>query len=87
MFRKGGKSTSMNTGGRRRVATEFEDGGEMIEEYDLKTDELLLRKRRGRTVLGKDEASATRKPSTPRTSMYARTHVRWRWLIETETEI
>ena len=45
MFRKGGKSTSMNTGGRRRVATEFEDGGEMIEEYDLKTDELLLRKR------------------------------------------
>ena len=54
MFRKGGKSTSMNTGGRRRVATEFEDGGEMIEEYDLKTDELLLRKRRGRTVLGKD---------------------------------
>lgn len=67
MFRKGGKSTSMNTGGRRRVATEFEDGGEMIEEYDLKTDELLLRKRRGRTVLGKDETWEYLVGEAPRT--------------------
>ena len=57
----------MNTGGRRRVATEFEDGGEMIEEYDLKTDELLLRKRRGRTVLGKDEAWEYLVGEAPRT--------------------
>ena len=26
--------------------------GEMVEEYDLQTDELLVRKRRGKTVLG-----------------------------------
>ena len=30
----------------RAVHTTFEDGGEMVEEYDLKTDELMVRKRR-----------------------------------------
>ena len=57
----------MNHGGRRRVVTEFDDGGEMIEEYDLKTDELLLRKRRGRTVLGKDEEWEYLTGEAPRT--------------------
>jgi hypothetical protein len=27
---------------------------ELVEEYDLKTDELMVRKRRSKTVLGKD---------------------------------
>ena len=44
----------MHTGGRRKVHTTFEDGSELVEEYDLKTDELLVRKRRSKTVLGKD---------------------------------
>ena len=57
----------MNHGGRRGVVTEFDDGGEMIEEYDLKTDELLLRKRRGRTVLGKDEEWEYLTGEAPRT--------------------
>lgn len=54
MFRKGGSSTTMNQGNRRKVHTTFEDGSEMVEEYDLKTDELMVRKRRSKTVLGKD---------------------------------
>ena len=54
MFRKGGESTSVNQGGRRKVHTTYPDGAEMIEEFDLKTDELLVRRRRGRTTLGKD---------------------------------
>ena len=54
MFRKGGHSTSVNTGTRRKVHTTFDDGGEMVEEFDLRTDELLVRMRRSKTVLGKD---------------------------------
>jgi hypothetical protein len=54
MFRKGGESTSVKQGGRRKVHTTYPDGAEMIEEFDLKTDELLVRRRRGRTTLGKD---------------------------------
>ena len=39
--------------GRRRVHSTWEQtGAEMIEEFDAKTHELLLRKRRQRTVLG-----------------------------------
>jgi hypothetical protein len=53
MFRKGGSSTTMTQGNRRKVHTTFEDGAEMVEEYDLKTDELVVRKRRSKTVLGK----------------------------------
>jgi hypothetical protein len=54
MFRKGGHSTSVNTGTRRKVHTTFDDGSEMVEEFDLKTDELLVRMRRTKTVLRKD---------------------------------
>ena len=56
MFRKGGTSTSLNQGGRRKVHTTFDDGSELVEEFDLRTDELLVRKRRGRSALGKDGA-------------------------------
>ena len=31
------------------------DESEMVEEYELQTDELIVRKRRGKTVLGKEE--------------------------------
>ena len=54
MFRKGGQSTSVNTGTRRKVHTTYQDGSEMVEEFDLRTDELLVRMRRSKTVLGKD---------------------------------
>ena len=53
MLRQGGKSTQMVVGGRRKVHTTFEDGGELVEEYDARTDELVLRKRRGVSALGK----------------------------------
>jgi len=32
--------------------TTFEDGAELIEEYDIKTDELMVRRRRGKTATG-----------------------------------
>lgn len=38
--------------GRRRVHTTWQEGPEMIEEFDLKSNELLLRKSRKPTVLG-----------------------------------
>mmetsp|Transcript_9213 Transcript_9213/g.23559 ORF Transcript_9213/g.23559 Transcript_9213/m.23559 type:complete len:195 (-) Transcript_9213:25-609(-) len=52
MLRKGGHTTAINSGGRRKLHTTFEDGSEMVEEYDLQTNELLVRKRRAKTVLG-----------------------------------
>ena len=36
--------TSLITGGKRRLVYVYEDGREMIEEYDVKTHELLFRK-------------------------------------------
>ena len=41
MLRQGGKSTSFVTGNRKTVHTTFNDGSELVEEYDVKTDELL----------------------------------------------
>jgi hypothetical protein len=46
MFRKGGNSIATEVGNRHRVNTSWDDGTELVEEYDLKTRELLLRKRR-----------------------------------------
>ena len=40
MLRQGGKSTSFVTGNRKTVHTTFNDGSELVEEYDVKTDEL-----------------------------------------------
>ncbi|KAK9806745.1 hypothetical protein WJX72_001124 [[Myrmecia] bisecta] len=59
---QGAASTSGGTGAlahpesaaRRQLHTTWKDGSEMLEEYDLKTAELLLRKRRSRTTWGKD---------------------------------
>ena len=41
MLRKGGKSTSIVSEGRRKIHTTFEDESELVEEYDQKTEELL----------------------------------------------
>ena len=55
MLRRGGTSTSIVSGGRRKVHTTFEDGREMVEEFDVVTDELVLRKvRQGKTALGRE---------------------------------
>ena len=89
MFRRGGKTTAINSGvsdlgfrsssaprtlvrhprtthiiltystllylsaaGRKKLHTTWDDGAELIEEYDLNTDELLLRKHRKPSALG-----------------------------------
>ena len=44
--------TSMTTGGRRKMHYTLPDESEVVEEYDVQTDELLVRKRRGKTALG-----------------------------------
>lgn len=49
---EGTKCTTMSTGGRRKIHYTFPDGGELVEEYDLQTDELMVRKRCTKTVLG-----------------------------------
>eukprot|EP00741_Cyanophora_paradoxa_P005039 tig00000842_g4881.t1 len=49
---KGGKSTAVVSGNRRKVQTTYDDGTEMVEEFDLQTDELLLRKIRRPTSVG-----------------------------------
>lgn len=44
--------TSMSSSGRRKVHYTLPNGSEMVEEFDLQTDELLVRKKRVKTVLG-----------------------------------
>ncbi|CAE8705883.1 unnamed protein product, partial [Polarella glacialis] len=44
----------MRSDGRKKIHTTFPDGAEMIEEYDDKTDVLLLRKTRKPSKLGKE---------------------------------
>jgi len=39
--------------GRKKLHTTWEDGTELIEEYDVNTEELVLRRRRKKTPLGK----------------------------------
>lgn len=57
MLRRGGKSTSVVSGVRRKVHTTFEDGREMVEEYDTVTDELCTRRvRSAKTALGREGA-------------------------------
>nr|XP_014348460.1 PREDICTED: protein DPCD isoform X2 [Latimeria chalumnae] len=49
---RGAKKTALSQGGRKRVHYLFSDGKEMAEEYDIKTDELLVRKWRKKSSLG-----------------------------------
>lgn len=46
------KRLCMNSDGRKKIHTTFHDGAEMVEEFDEKTDILLLRKTRRPTKLG-----------------------------------
>ena len=45
-------TTSIISGSRRKFHTTYKDGSEMVEEYDLKTNELLVRKNRKPSQLG-----------------------------------
>ena len=47
-----GEKTAKIADGRKKVRSEFVDGSEMVEEYDVITDELLVRKVRRPNVLG-----------------------------------
>ena len=51
-FPEGTKSTTMTSGGRRKVHYTFPDESEMVDEFDVQTDALVVRKRRSRTLLG-----------------------------------
>lgn len=44
--------SSVIHGDRKQLTSKFTDGSEMIEEYDVVTDALLLRKRRSKNALG-----------------------------------
>eukprot|EP01027_Heterolobosea_sp_BB2_P011885 GEZU01017253.1.p1 GENE.GEZU01017253.1~~GEZU01017253.1.p1 ORF type:complete len:215 (-),score=44.11 GEZU01017253.1:206-796(-) len=44
--------TAIVSEGRKKIHTTFDDGSEMVEEYDLETDELVVRKTRKPTKLG-----------------------------------
>ncbi|RNF02805.1 DPCD protein [Trypanosoma rangeli] len=44
--------TSVIVNERKRITSKFVDGSEMVEEFDVITDDLLLRKRRVKTALG-----------------------------------
>ncbi|KAM3623641.1 uncharacterized protein V6R79_013678 [Siganus canaliculatus] len=49
---KSSKKTALIHDGKRKVHYLFTDGKEMAEEYDLKTDELIVRKWRHKSTLG-----------------------------------
>ncbi|XP_042077532.1 protein DPCD isoform X1 [Haplochromis burtoni] len=49
---KSSKKTALTHDGKRKIHYLFTDGKEMAEEYDLKTDELLVRKWRHKSTLG-----------------------------------
>mmetsp|Transcript_29803 Transcript_29803/g.54610 ORF Transcript_29803/g.54610 Transcript_29803/m.54610 type:complete len:187 (-) Transcript_29803:317-877(-) len=53
MFREGGHTTAAVIGSVKKLHTTFEDGSELVEEYDVRTDELLVRKKRDKTAMGK----------------------------------
>jgi len=48
------KRLCMRSDGRKKIHTTFPDGEEMVEEYDERTDVLMLRKVRKAAVLGKE---------------------------------
>eukprot|EP00899_Mesostigma_viride_P009989 jgi/Mesvir1/18992/Mv18953-RA.1 len=51
-MRQGGKSTAIVSGGRKIVQTTYDDGAEMVEEFDKQSGELLVRKVREKSLLG-----------------------------------
>jgi len=51
-FPEGTKMTTMHSNGRKKCHYTFPDESEMVEEFDMQTDVLKVRKRRTKTVLG-----------------------------------
>eukprot|EP00698_Gefionella_okellyi_P020657 TRINITY_DN6513_c0_g1_i1.p1 TRINITY_DN6513_c0_g1~~TRINITY_DN6513_c0_g1_i1.p1 ORF type:complete len:199 (-),score=28.25 TRINITY_DN6513_c0_g1_i1:80-676(-) len=51
-LRPGGKKTAISKDGRRKIHTQWEDGAELVEEFSLTTDEMIVRKHRRSTTLG-----------------------------------
>jgi hypothetical protein len=51
-MRSGARSTSLLSAGRKKVHSTLPDGSELVEEFDARSDELLLRKRRQRSLTG-----------------------------------
>ena len=49
---EGTKCTTMTSGGRRKMHYTFPDESEMVDEFDVQTDVLLVRKKRRKTMLG-----------------------------------
>lgn len=52
LFPEGTRHTQVTSGGRRKITYTLPDASEVVEEFDLQTDELLVRKRRSKTTLG-----------------------------------
>eukprot|EP00960_Hanusia_phi_P065277 766051-Hanusia_phi.AAC.3 len=72
-YKPGGKSTAIVSGGRKKVHTAWEDGFEQVEEYDLTTDQLLLRKIRQEAPAGREakwviEVGEANEANTPASS-------------------
>merc|ERR1712178_188065 len=51
-YPEGTKMTSMTSGGLKKCHYTLPDESEVVEEYAIQTDELMVRKRRTKTVLG-----------------------------------
>ena len=47
-----GKTTAIVSEGRKKLHTTYDDGSEQVEEYDVRSDELLVRKVRKPTMMG-----------------------------------
>jgi hypothetical protein len=52
LYPEGTKVTNVTSGGRRKMHYTLPDESEVVEEYDVQTDELVVRKKRSKTVLG-----------------------------------
>jgi len=51
----GGTASAMVVGGKKRIHTTFSDGCEMVEEYDMTTDELVSKRWKEQNAIGKDK--------------------------------
>lgn len=62
------KRISTTADGKKQLHTTFPDGSEMVEEFDARTDMLLLRKTRKATTLGKEGAWVYEVGQAPQTA-------------------
>ena len=59
-FPEGTKMATAVASGRRKCHYTLPDESEVVEEFDVQTDELLVRKKRGKSVLGDGAADELR---------------------------